>query len=157
MTKTIEITIEKATEMEEFIKINATNTLIYSNGNERCVIEQLAESYYLIYENEELVGINKHDYNGLEEHLIAEYKVEQPKEITIYGVKITYTKKDIDLVNKFISECNGYIKDYNGIDVPTHTHSMMANRGLCDFNFDDTIINCKYGYSLLDEEGNSRE
>lgn len=155
--KEFTITIEKATEMEEFIKINATRTIIESNGNVRCAMEQLSECYYFIYENETLVKIIKRDYDGLEEHFVAEYTVEQPKEITIYGTKIAYTKKDIDLVNKFINDCNAYVKDICGIDTPTHTHSIMVSRGLCDFNFDDTIINCKYGYSLLDKDGETNK
>lgn len=151
--KEFTITIEKAKEMEKFIKINANKTTIESNLNECCEFTVLGLRYYLIYEDETLVRIIMHEFDENEEIEVTLYEVEQPKEITIYGVKITYTKKDIDLVNRFITECNGYINDYNGIEVPTHTHSIMANRGLCDFNFDDTIINCKYGYSLIEKDG----
>lgn len=151
MLKETEITMEKAKEMEDYIKINATETTCDISNCYCGEFNSLDLKYYLYYENESLVKIVR--FCKIDDAFTVEYRVEQPKTITIYGTKITYTKKDIDLVNRFISECNGYVKDYNGIEVPTHTHSIMVNRGLCDFNFDDTIINCKYGYSLLEKDG----
>lgn len=152
MFRTTEITMEKARVMEEYVKMNATKTSVDSTDSVHYDIDSLDLKYCLCYENESLIKIvGACRIDG--EVFTVNYVVEQPKEITIYGTKITYTKKDIDLVNKFISECNGYIKDYNGIDEPTNTHSMMAKRGLCDFNFGDTIIDCKYGYSLLKKDG----
>ena len=143
--KEIKITLKKAKDMEEFVKINATKTTINSKGNVKCDIEKTLETYFLIYENEKLTSVIK----KCEETPVIKYVVEQPKEIVIYGTKIKYTSADRDIVNSFITACNCYMKNECEIAVPTNIQIQMFNDGLCDELMDASIINMKYGYDLV--------
>lgn len=145
----IKITLKKAKDMEEFVKINATKTTIDSKGNVKCDIENRSETYFLIYENEKLKSIIKKGVFYSEEVLEIKYVVEQPKEIVIYGTKIKYTSADRDIVNSFITACNCYMKNKCEIAVPTNIQIQMFNDDLCDGLMDDSIINMKYGYDLV--------
>lgn len=146
--KEIKITLKKAKDMEEFVKINATKTTIDSNGNVRCDIENILETYFLIYEDEKITSIKKCAFNS-EDVFTVKYVVEQPKEIVIYGTKIKYTSEDIEIVNLFIKACNEYMKNECGIDIPTSIQHEMFNIGLCDELMDSSIIQMKYGYDLV--------
>lgn len=144
------ITLKKAKKMEEFAKINATKTTIDSKGNVRCDIEDLLETYFLIYEDEKITSIiKKCTLNTGHFYIVKKYVVEQPKEIVIYGTKIKYTSADREIVNSFIKACNEYMKDEGSICEPTSIQSEMFNRGLCDKLMDSSIINMKYGYDLV--------
>jgi hypothetical protein len=145
----IKITLKNAKDMEEFVKINATKTTIDSKGNVRCDIENILETYFLIYDDEKLTSIIKKCAFNSEDVFIVKYVVEQTKEIVIYGTKIKYTSADREIVNLFIKACNGYIKNECGIDKPTSIQHEMFNRGLCDKLMDGSIINMKYGYDLV--------
>lgn len=146
--KEIKITLKKAKDMEEFVKINATNTTIDSKGNVRCDIENILETYFLIYEDEKLTSIKRCTFNS-EDVYIVKYVVEQPKQIVIYGTKIKYTSDDREIVNSFIKACNEYMKDECGIGKPTSIQTEMFNSGLCDELMDSSIIQMKYGYDLV--------
>lgn len=147
--KEIKITLKKAKDMEEFVKINATKTAIDSKGNVRCDIESTLETYFLIYEDEKLISIIKKCVFNSEEIYIVKYIVEQAKEIVIYGTRIKYTSADREIVNSFIKACNEYMKDEAGIYEPTSIQIEMFNRGLCDKLMNDSIVNMKYGYDLV--------
>lgn len=147
--KETKITLKKAKDMEEFAKINATKTTIDSKGNVRCDIENILETYFLIYEDEKLTSIIKKCTFNSEDVFIVKYVVEQPKEIVIYGTKIKYTSEDREIVNSFIKACNEYMKDECGIGNPTSIQMEMFNSGLCDELMDDSIIQMKYGYDLV--------
>lgn len=147
--KEIKITLKNAKDMEEFVKINATKTTIDSKGNVRCNIENILETYFLIYEDEKLTSIIKKCTCNSEDFYIVKYVVEQPKEIVIYGTKIKYTSADIEVVNSFIKACNEYMKDECGIGKPASIQMVMFNSGLCDKIMDGSIINMKYGYDLV--------
>lgn len=147
--KEIKITLKKAKDMEEFVKINATNTTIDSNGNVRCDIENILETYFLIYADEKLTSIIKKCTFNSEDVYTVKYVVEQPKEIVIYGTKIKYTSDDREIVNLFIKACNEYMKDECGIDKPTSIQIEMFNSGLCDKLMDNSIIDMKHGYDLV--------
>lgn len=147
--KEIKITLKKAKDMEEFVKINATKTTIDSKGNVRCDIENILETYFLIYDDEKLTSIIKRCEFNSEDVFTVKYVIEQTKEIVIYGTKIKYTSEDIETVNSFIKSCNEYMKNECGIDNPTSIQIEMFNRGLCDKFMDDSIINMKYGYDLV--------
>lgn len=147
--KEIKITLKKAKDMEEFVKINATKTTIDSKGNVKCDIENTLETYFLIYEDEKLTSIIKKCTFNSEDVYAVKYVVEQAKEIVIYGTKIKYTSADIEIVNSFIKACNEYMKDEVGIDEPTSIQIEMFESGLCDELMDDSIVNMKYGYDLL--------
>ena len=147
--KEIKITLKKAKDMEEFVKINATKTTIDSKGNVRCDIENILETYFLIYDDEKLKSIIKKCTFNSEDVFIVKYVVEQPKEIVIYGTKIKYTSDDREIVNSFIKACNGYMKDECGIDKPSSIQIEMFNSGLCDEIMDGSIIEMKYGYDLV--------
>lgn len=147
--KEIKITLKKAKDMEEFVKINATKTTIDSKGNVRCDIENILETYFLIYEEEKLISIIKKCTFNSEDIFIIKYVVEQPNEIVIYGTKIKYTSEDREIVNLFIKACNEYMKDECGIGNPSSIQMEMFNRGLCDKFMDGSIINMKYGYDLV--------
>ena len=150
MTKSTEITMEKAREMAEYVKMHATETITYPNFNECCVMGALDVKYFLIYENEVLVQIIREckiDY----EDFINEYNVEQTKEIVIYGTKIKYNSKDKYLVNEFITACNNYMQDIADISEVINIKDAMYKKGICDSVYDDEIINMKYGcYKLID-------
>lgn len=143
------ITLKKAKDMEEFAKINATKTTIYSKGNVRCDIENILETYFLIYDGKKLTGIIKKCTYNSEDVFSVKYVVEQPKEIVIYGTKIKYTSEDIEIVNSFIKACNEYMKNECGICNPASIQTEMFNSGLCDKLMDGSIINMKYGYDLV--------
>lgn len=145
----IKITLKNAKDMEEFVKINATKTTIDSKGNVRCDIENILETYFLIYDNEKLTSIIKKCQFNSEDVYIIKYVVEQPKEIVIYGTKIKYTSADREIVNSFIKACNEYMKDEVGICEPVSIQIEMFKSGLCDELMDDSIVNMKYGYDLL--------
>lgn len=148
--KEINITLKKAKDMEEFVKINATKTTIDSKGNVRCDIENTLETYFLFYEDEKLIGIKKCVFNSEDEDVYTvKYVIEQPKEIVIYGTKIKYTSADREIVNSFIKAGNEYMKNECGIDKPTSIQIEMFNSGLCDKLMDGSIINMKYGYELV--------
>jgi hypothetical protein len=147
--KEIKITLKKAKDMEEFAKINATKTTIDSKGNVRCDIENILETYFLIYDDEKLTSIIKKCTFNSEDVFIVKYVVEQPKEIVIYGTKIKYTYEDREIVNSFIKACNEYMKNECDICVPTLIQIEMSNRGLCDKLMDSSIIDMKYGYDLV--------
>lgn len=147
--KEIKITLKKAKDMEEFVKINATKTTIDSKGNVRCDIESTLETYFLIYEDEKLISIIKKCAFNSEEIYIVKYVVEQAKEIVIYGTRIKYTSADREIVNSFIKACNEYMKDEARIYEPSSIQSEMFNRGLCDKLMDSSIIYMKYGYDLV--------
>lgn len=145
MKETI-ITATKAKEMENYIKEYANKTTIDSNLNVCCEFTVLGLRYYLIYEDETLVRINKHEFDEI---AVLTYNVEQPKTITVYGNKITYTSEHRDIVNKYITACNDYMKDFGEIDVPTYLQNEMMILGLCDVPMSDEIIKMKYGYDLV--------
>lgn len=147
--KEIEITLKNAKDMEEFVKINATKTTIDSKGNVRCDIENILETYFLIYEDEKLTSIIKKCTFNSGDVYIVKYVIEQLKEIVIYGTKIKYTSSDIEIVNSFIMACNGYMKNEVEINKLTSIQVEMFKRGLCDELMDDSIINIKYGYDLV--------
>lgn len=147
--KEIEITLKNAKDMEEFVKINATKTTIDSKGNVRCDIENILETYFLIYDGEKLTSIIKKCAFNSEDVYTIKYVVEQPKEIVIYGTKIKYTSKDREIVNSFIKACNEYIKNECEIDKPASIQIEMFDSGLCDKLMDGSIINMKYGYDLV--------
>lgn len=147
--KEIKITLKNAKDMEEFVKINATKTTIDSKGNVRCDIENILETYFLIYEDEKLTSIIKKCAFNSEDVYTVKYVVEQAKEIVIYGTKIKYTSMDIDIVNSFITACNRYMRNECGIEVPTDIQIQMFNDGLCDKLMSNDIINMKYGYDLV--------
>lgn len=146
--KEIKITLKNAKDMEEFVKINATKTTIDSKGNVKCDIENILETYFLIYDDEKLTSIKKCAFNSEDDYIIN-YIVEQPKEIVIYGTKIKYTSEDREIVNLFIKTCNEYMKNECEIEKPTSIQIEMFNRGLCDELIDDSIVNMKYGYDLV--------
>lgn len=147
--KEFKITLKNAKDMEEFVKINATKTTIDSKGNVRCDIENILETYFLIYEDEKLISIIKKCTFNSEDFYIVKYVVEQLEEIVIYGTKIKYTSVDIYIVNSFIKACNGYMKNEVEIDKLASIQIEMFKRGLCDELMDDSIIKMKYGYDLL--------
>lgn len=147
--KEIKITLKKAKDMEEFVKINATKITIDSKGNVRCDIENTLETYFLIYEDEKLISIIKKCAFNSEETYIVKYVVEQAKEIVIYGTRIKYTSADREIVNSFIKACNEYMKYEGSIYEPFSIQSEMFDRGLCDKLMDSSIINMKYGYDLV--------
>lgn len=147
--KEIKITLKKAKDIEEFVKINATKTTISSKGNVRCDIENILETYFLIYDDEKLTSIIKKCTFNSEDVYTVKYVIEQPKEIVIYGTKIRYTSEDREIVNSFITSCNEYMKNECGICNPASIQIEMYNRGLCDKLMDDSIINMKHGYDLL--------
>lgn len=147
--KEIKITFKKAKDMEEFAKINATKTTIDSKGNVRCDIENILETYFLIYEDEKLTSIIKKCTFNSEDVFIVKYVVEQSKEIVIYGTKIKYISADREIVNSFIKACNEYMKNECGIEKPASIQIEMFVSGLCDELMDDSIISMKYGYDLL--------
>lgn len=147
--KEIKITLKKAKDMEEFVKINATKTTIDSKGNVRCDIESTLETYFLIYEDEKLTSIIKKCAFNSEDVYTVKYVVEQAKVIVIYGAKIKYTSADREIVNSFIKACNEYMKDKAEIGELTHIQIEMFKRGLCDELMDDSIVNMKYGYDLV--------
>lgn len=147
--KEIKITLKNAKDMEEFVKMNATKTTIDSKGNVRCDIENILETYFLIYEDEKLTSIIKKCAFNSEDVYIVKYVVDQPREIVIYGTKIKYTPDDREIVNSFIKACNEYIKNECGIDKPASIQIEMFNSGLCDELMNDSIINMKYGYDLV--------
>ena len=148
--KEIKITLKKAKDMEEFVKINATKTTIDSKGNVRCDIENILETYFLFYDDDEkLTSIIKKCIFNSEDDFIVKYVVEQPKEIVIYGTKIKYTSDDKEIVNSFIKACNEYMKDECGIDKLASIQMEMFNRWLCDELMDGSIIQMKYGYELV--------
>lgn len=143
------ITLKKAKDIEEYAKINATKTTIDSKGNVRCDIENILETYFLIYEDEKITSIIKKCTLNSEHFYIVKYVVEQPKEIVIYGTKIKYTSEDREIVNSFIKACNEYMKNECGIEKSASIQIEMFNSGLCDKLMDDSIINMKYGYDLV--------
>lgn len=147
--KEIKITLKDAKDMEEFVKINATKTTIDSKGNVKCDIENILESYFLIYEDEKLTSIIKKCTFNSEDVYTVKYVVEQAKEIVIYGTKIKYTSANREIVNSFIKACNEYMKDECGIDEPTYIQIEMFKSGLCDELMNDSIVNMKYGYDLV--------
>lgn len=147
--KEIKITLKKAKDMEEFVKINATKTTIDSKGNVRLDIENILETYFLIYEDEKLTSIIKRCTFNSEDDYIVKYVVEQPTEIVIYGTKIKYNSEDREIVNSFIKACNEYMKNECGIGKPTSIQTEMFNSGLCDKLMDGSIVNMKYGYDLV--------
>lgn len=147
--KEIKITLKNAKEMEEFVKINATKTTINSKDNVRCDIENILETYFLIYDDEKLISIIKKCQFNSEDVFNIKYVVEQPKEIVIYGTKIKYTSADREIVNSFIKASNEYMKNECGIDKPTSIQMEMFNSGLCDKLMDGSIINMKHGYDLV--------
>lgn len=147
--KEIKITLKKAKDMEEFVKINATKTTIDSKGNVRCDIENTLETYFLIYEDEKLTSIIKKCTLNSEDVYNVKYTVEQTKEIVIYGTKIKYTSADREIVNSFIKACNEYMKDKVEIGVPTFIQIEMFKSGLCDELMDYSIVNMKHGYDLI--------
>lgn len=147
--KEIKITVKDAKDLEEFVKINATKTTIDSKGNVKCDIENISETYFLIYEGEKLTSIIKKCTSNSEDVFTVKYVVEQPKEIVIYGIKIRYTSADREIVNLFIKACNEYMKNECGIDIPTLIQIEMFKSGLCDELMDNSIVNMKYGYDLV--------
>lgn len=147
--KEIKITLKNAKDMEEFVKINATKTTIDSKGNVRCDIENILETYFLIYDDEKLTSIIKKCAFNSEDVYIIKYVVEQPKEIVIYGTKIKYTSEDREIVNLFIKACNEYMKNECEIDKPASIQNEMFNSGLCDKLMDGSIVDMKYGYDLV--------
>lgn len=147
--KEIKITLKKAKDMEEFVKNNATRTIILSKENVRCDIKNILETYFLIYEDEKLTSIIKKCGFNSEDVFIVKYVVEHPKEIVIYGTKIKYTYEYREIVNSFIKACYEYIKDECGIEKPVSIQAEMFNIGLCDKLMDDTIIQKKYDRDLV--------
>ena len=147
--KEIKITLKDAKDMEEFVKINATKTTIDSKGNVKCDIENILESYFLIYEDEKLTSIIKKCTFNSEDVYTVKYVVEQAKEIVIYGTKIKYTSANREIVNSFIKACNEYMKDECGMDKPCIIQIEMFKSGLCDELMDNSIVNMKYGYDLV--------
>lgn len=147
--KEINITLKKAKDMEEFVKINATWTTIDSKGNVRCDIENTLETYFLIYDDEKLTSIIKKCTFNSEDDCTIKYAVEHPKEIVIYDTAIKYTSADREIVNSFINACNGYMKNVCEIDKLTSIQIEMFKRGLCDELMNDSIIKMKYGYDLV--------
>lgn len=147
--KEIKITLKDAKDMEEFVKINATKTTIDSKGNVKCDIENILDTYFLIYEDEKLTSIIKKCTFNSEDVYTVKYVVEQAKEIVIYGTKIKYTSANREIVNSFIKACNEYMKGECGIVEPFFIQAEMFKSGLCDELMDDSIINMKYGYDLV--------
>ena len=145
----IKITLKNAKDMEEFVKINATKTTIDSKGNVRCDIENILETYFLIYEDEKLTSIIKKCAFNSEDVYTVKYDVEQVKEIVIYGTEIKYTSSDREIVNSFIKACNDYMKNEGEIDKPVLIQMEMFKSGLCDKLMDGSIVNMKYGYDLV--------
>lgn len=147
--KELKITLKNAKDMEEFVKINATKTTIDSKGNVKCDIENILETYFLIYDDEKLTSIIKKCTFNSEDVFTLKYVVEQAKEIVIYGTKIKYTSADREIVNSFINACNDYMKNACDICEITLIQIEMFKRGLCDELMDNSIVNMKYGYDLV--------